>query len=563
MESVENNSFGEVVEINLSDYFSVLKDKFWQISLLSLTCAAATFLISQLIQVPTYKASTTLLIDTHQQTVNDDNLGLIRASESLARTYAELLQSRRVLDTVATQLELDVEYDEFKALITAEPIARTQLLIVSATSQSPDDAAAIANLVTQIFIDQNNESQTSVYVASQDNLASQLTFYEQQITIATADLNALNRESLQTDIAERNRLQGILTELNQSYTSLLQSYENVRLKQHESAATIVQVDAAVPPTDPINSNSAQYAIIIGFLSFALAVFIISIRELLDDTIKNSEELSRLLEIPMLGQTTTFDAESIPLITHTHPSSVSAEEFRSLRINLKYAGVDKSLRKLLVTSPVSSSGKTTLAANLAIVMANAGETLTIIDGDLRRPKLHELFSVSNQAGVSTLFIESLNQIEDVLQQTKLDKLSILTAGRTPPNPSELLDSERASLIIDAALSDVDKIIIDAPPVMAITDALALSQHVDGVILVLRAGETKKTVARQAVERLRRVGANVIGFVIMDVGRTVSDQRDHKYYSQSDYGTFSNKKAEPVLMQNGYKNGAQPRPVEKTV
>jgi non-specific protein-tyrosine kinase len=211
-----------------------------------------------------------------------------------------------------------------------------------------------------------------------------------------------------------------------------------------------------------------------------------------------------------------------------PRSQVAEAFRSLRTNIQFASVDHPLRTLLVTSPTPAEGKSTVAANLSVVLAQGGKRVALIDADLRRPRVHKLLGVSNSLGMSELFVKDHVALNGSLQPTEAPDLMALTSGGLPPNPAELLGSEKMAEIIRQVGMQVELVVIDSPPVIAVTDSSVLAPRVDGVLLVFKPGVTRLGAARQTVEQLQRLGANLLGVVLNDV-----DLRRSGYYYKSYY------------------------------
>jgi len=201
-----------------------------------------------------------------------------------------------------------------------------------------------------------------------------------------------------------------------------------------------------------------------------------------------------------------------LVTLSDPSSQISESYRTLRMNLQFAALDAELRTLLVTSPGAGEGKSTTLANLAVTMAQVDQRVIIVDADLRRPYLHRLFDIPADQGLTTMMLEDAALENPPLYDTEVPGLRVLSTGTLPPRPADLLGSRRMEAVIHALAEHADMVIFDAPPVLAATDAVILSTKVDGVLLVVSAGETKREHAQQAVERLRKVNANVLGAVL---------------------------------------------------
>lgn len=202
-----------------------------------------------------------------------------------------------------------------------------------------------------------------------------------------------------------------------------------------------------------------------------------------------------------------------LVTVQAPRSAAAEAYRTLSTNIQFSSLDTPIRTLLVTSVGPNEGKSLVLANLAVTMAESGKRVVAIDCDLRRPSLHEVFSAADQPGLTTMVLDE--NIAAPLQPTGIAHVRVLTSGPLPPNPSELISSERFRRVLTAVVAEADIILLDAPPVSAVTDATILATRVDGVLLVVDSGRTRRDAARRANEQLQRVGARLLGAVLTNV------------------------------------------------
>jgi capsular exopolysaccharide synthesis family protein len=214
----------------------------------------------------------------------------------------------------------------------------------------------------------------------------------------------------------------------------------------------------------------------------------------------------------------------------HPRSSVAEACRTVRSSLMFMGHESPAQYLLVTSSGPREGKTTVAVNLAVTMAQSGARTLLVDTDLRRPRLHKTFGVANDAGVSTLILGTA-RVDDTVHDTGVDGLQLLPCGPVPPNPTELLHSGRFRELLDTMRDRYDRVVFDSPPVIAVADASVLSTAVDGVVLVGDAQHTAWQLAGQAVQRLERVGARIFGFVLNKV--VLDDPKYGGYYQYYDY------------------------------
>lgn len=206
-----------------------------------------------------------------------------------------------------------------------------------------------------------------------------------------------------------------------------------------------------------------------------------------------------------------------LITLADPKSGPAEQFRTIRTNIHFMSVDRPLKTVAFTSSGISEGKSTVTANVAIAWAQEGKRVLLIDADLRRSTLHVTFGLSNQKGLTTVLTGDSNEVDlsNVVQKSGVENLEVLTAGPVPPNPSELLSSQRMQSLIDGVREVYDLVVLDVPPMLQVTDTQVLSSNLDGVILVVRQGVTQKAAIRRAVEMLKISQANVLGYVMNDV------------------------------------------------
>ena len=223
------------------------------------------------------------------------------------------------------------------------------------------------------------------------------------------------------------------------------------------------------------------------------------------------------------------AELEKLITLTSPQSPISEAYRALRTNIQFASFDKPARTIACTSTGPSEGKTTTVANLAIAFSQGGHRVILVDADLRRPSLHRLFGVANEVGLTSMFIDDLCQEPSLaLQETIVPNLRLLVSGPLPPNPSELLGSERMRRLIVRLREEADFVLFVSPPILAVTDAAILGHQVDGVLLVLSAYRTKRDHAAKAKSLLEKVNANILGVVLNNVKL---DQSLYQYYAES--------------------------------
>lgn len=217
-----------------------------------------------------------------------------------------------------------------------------------------------------------------------------------------------------------------------------------------------------------------------------------------------------------------------VIVADNPTSIVSEEFRSIRTNIQFSMVDKKIQTLLVTSSTAESGKTTVAVNLAAAFAAEDTRVLVVATDMRKPRIHKIFKSEKSQGIANLITNRDLLLEDVVQQSPIKNLSFLTCGSIPPNPSELLNSNRMTELIEEMKQQYDLVVFDSPPVLAVTDAQVLSTKVDGTLFVIPEGEVKKEEVHDAAERLKKVNANVLGTIMNKVELNAGAY----YYYESD-------------------------------
>lgn len=213
-------------------------------------------------------------------------------------------------------------------------------------------------------------------------------------------------------------------------------------------------------------------------------------------------------------------KGVHLIAHSHPKLAVTEQYRLIRTNILFSSVDKAIQSLIVTSPDSSEGKSTTAANLAIVLAQQGKKVLLVDADLRKPTVHFTFNTSNIYGLTNVLTKEVNSWE-AITKTYIPNLDILTSGPLPPNPSELLNSEAMELWIKEMNEQFDYVVYDTPPVLAVTDPQILANKCDGVVLVIASGKTRIDKTLKAKELLEKAKSHLLGVVVNGVDTGVSE------------------------------------------
>ena len=231
---------------------------------------------------------------------------------------------------------------------------------------------------------------------------------------------------------------------------------------------------------------------------------------------------------MADRAKTSTGPSATLVAHIDPKSPAAEAYRTLRTSIQFAGLDHKCRSIVVTSSSPGEGKSTTVANFGVVMAQTGSRVCLIDSDLRRPTLHRIFSLGNSRGLTTALLDGL-PFAEIAQPTTVANLSVLTSGPLPPNPAELVGSNRMREALEAVAAAFDMILLDSPPVVSVSDAVALATFVDGVVMVVQTGKVPHEVIRRATSQILAVKGRILGVVMNGVNL----KRDGYYYDYYRY------------------------------
>jgi capsular exopolysaccharide synthesis family protein len=281
------------------------------------------------------------------------------------------------------------------------------------------------------------------------------------------------------------------------------------------------------------------------LGLGLGVGLAFLLEMLDTTVTTREQVDERLGIPFLGIIPTIERDETDTperSVHADPHSAAAECLRSIRTNVLFMSPDRPLRTILVTSCSPGEGKTTTATALAETMADGGSRVLLIDADMRRPRIHKVFGIQQEMGLSSLILGE-GGLETVVRPTSVQNLSVLVCGPVPPNPAELLHTPAFAGILAAAAERFDRVIIDSPPAGVVADAVVISTQVDGTLFVLKAGHTSQDAAVRAVRGIANVNGRLLGAVLNDLD--LEDRRYGEYYQYYRRGYYGSREPAPPM------------------
>jgi len=512
--------------MGLEHYFAVIRKWLWLIVASVLVATVSSYLGTA--QMPRiYQATTTVMVGQVLEQP-DPNAQDLYLSQQLALTYADMVRRQPILEGVTEMLGL--EYVPSAEDVSARQVPGTQLLEIAVRDTLPERAQYIADGIAHQLILQSptqareGQERRAFVQAQLEDLQVSIQQTQGEIEEEQARLESANSaRAIQQHQAKIAALQQKLSNYQSTYASLLPAVQG-------GVNYISVVEPATMPTVPISPRVGMTVMLASAIGLTLAVGGAFLIEHLDDTIKTPEDVTRTVDLPTLAGIARIEGQtySEKLIAVHHPRSPIVEAFRLLRANLQFASVDKPVRTLLVNSPGPTEGKSVMLANLAVVMAQSGLRVVAVDADLRRPVLHEVFSLPNTHGLSHAILQSNPPVSEHLQATEVENLWVLASGPLPPNPAELLGSERMGVIIEELKGQVDMVLFDSPPSLVVADAVILSTRVDGVLLVNDVGRTRRSEVRRGAEELRRVRANLLGVVLNRLPRRRGGYYYHHYY-----------------------------------
>lgn len=494
----------------------------WSLAVVALTAVGAivAFAVSKAM-TPIYQAKGNVLVVAGVgQGGGSAPADLSLNATEATTTAATLITAPPLLQSVIDTHHLSISESTLAGNVAATPQPNSELVDVSVTDPSPARAAMIDNAIMAAFVaeitKQNTEriDQTGAALQAEINqLQSTLNTEEQQLAGASTSQAAALRQAISDQTT-------LLTQLTLNYSTF-------RATQQQNLETVSVATPASKPTVAISPRVLVNTLLGGVAGLVIGLAMAALLEFLDQGLKTPEDVAQRLGVPCLGVVPSYPPGGGG--PHQARNVVGATEaYRRLRTNLLFASPDSELRSIVVTSTHAGEGKTQTAANVAVALASAERRVLLIDADMRRPDLHRLFSRPMKNGMSEL-IMTVRQGDTLTlngsHATSQRNLTLITSGVIPPNPSELLSSSRAALLVRALETAFDLVIIDTPPVDAVTDALSLAAEASGTVVIVQAGRTNAAQAAATIEALRNVGAKVLGVVL----NKAKERRADYYYN----------------------------------
>jgi capsular exopolysaccharide synthesis family protein len=524
--------------MEIKQYIEILRRWAWLVILGAIISGSVAYVISSN-QAPVYRATARYLIDEAPGSGVGNEYAQILFAQRLAQTYVQVMKTTPVLRETAVRLDLPPDVaGRLGSMITVSAPPDTQILVVSVEDTDPERAALIANTIGQVFIDITRERETGRYAAPISNWETRLEEIGREITMLETEMAALGVPDTPEEQSDLSRLELRLNEAKIRYTDAFNNLNRLQLELVRDSSNVIEIEAATPNRNPIRprtTNNTLLALVAGAMAALGLVFLI---EYLDDTVKSPDQILEDTGLSMLGaiayiETGNKTALTERLITQLKPRDPISEAYRVIRTNLSFAAVDGGLQTLLISSASPSEGKSTTVANLAVTLAQTSKTVIVVDADLRRPTQHRIFNLPNNQGLTTAVLDSQSPLSLYLQETRIPGLRLMSSGSIPPNPAELLNSQRMQQVMDDLTQEADYVIFDTPPILTVADATIMAPRVNGCLLVVDAGQTRREALVDSVERLLKADAVIFGTVINQLKRGQSRYYYDYYYQHYNY------------------------------
>jgi len=467
----------------------------------------------------------------------------------LAASYIEVLKSRAFGNAVVQKLQIPVAPETITRGIDVKLVPNTNILRITMVWDQPQDAQQLAQSIAEIFIAENIQRQQDGGASRVQDLEAYARQLQGRLTGLRQQRDRLDQGVTRGDLTRLTELNDIdtrLSALETSYANLL-----VEINQARSSLDTAAILDNASPAQPVGASMAL-VLVLGLLGgLVLAAALAMLVERLTDAVRTPEDVAAITQsapLVAVGHARTGKRERSgstrqDLVVSRAAHSAAAEAFRTLRTNLQLAALEQPLRSIVVTSVGPHEGKTFVATNLGVTLAQAGRCVLLVDADLRRPALHATFDLPNQGGLVAAMVAEHEQSQESpdgpplvgVVPSGVERLSLLPGGGAPPNPAELLGSATMQRLLARWTASFDIVLIDTPPIGPVADALLLLQSVNATLLVVRSGRTRRSALRGAMEMLRGNSRPLLGIVLNDLrAGPLSRFTTYGYYYAGYYG-----------------------------
>jgi succinoglycan biosynthesis transport protein ExoP len=501
----------------LQEYIRLLRARKWEISLVALVVVVTALFIT-IRQTPIYEGQAKVLVNS---LLNPQAPGGFSQAPNLD-TERQIALSEAVVLRVKDSLHLTT----LPGGLAVDPLTDTSVLLFRFDSPVPATAQRMANAFAREYVDFRRHQTLDQFVAAEQAVQRHIATLHEQLGSINRKLNLAKNPAVESSLqTQRDTIVAQLVGLNQQLSNLQSS----EVAQNPSQL----LESASLPSSPVRPNKIKNGVLALFVGLVLGVGLAFLRERLDDRIKSRQEIERRLGVPVVAAVPKVSgwrrAEEARLMMVTDPKNPVSEAYRTLGTNIQYIASQRPLKVLMVTSALGGEGKTTTSANLAVVLAKAGKRVVLISADLRKPRIHQFFGLPNRIGLSSVLSDS-GSLRNVTQDPGVENLRVLAGGPVPPDPAELLGSNRALRLIESLRAVSDYIVIDTPPVLAVADASILAPLVDGTVFVMDAEHSSRSAMLHAKAQLENAGAKLIGAVYNNFDPTQSAGYASYYYYQ---------------------------------
>lgn len=556
--------------IDFSYYFNIVLKHFWLLIFIT-AVGIATAVLVNIFTRPVYKASVLMMIDKEDSGKIDANpIASWTGGEDYYRTQYQLLETRTLLQKVYNTLNLS-QYEEFtnpngwdklRRHINVNPILRSRLVNLEAFSYDAGLASDIANALASAFVQENLTNRISMaqdvikalesterspqeqellnsmpQVVNSDFIKN-LKQQEIQLQGALAKLSSKYTENHPDVISAKNQLNSIKNKIDIETRRLIQSIK-IDLSGQFSGNNIRIVDSALTPRAPYKPRKLLNLLIGSAGGFILSLLLIFFLDFLDKTIKSSEDMEVKMHLPFLGFI-PIEKDKKLKSEYEHLTKngnfLMSEQVRNVRTMLDFALTSQRNAPVLITSSLQGEGKSHLAVNLAVAIAQTGKKVLLVDGDLRRGRLHKAFKLTSEKGLSNLWDSDEKKADfayNVQQVSEIKNLFIMTSGKRPPNPAEILNTPLLEAFVKWAIKTYDIVLVDCPAILPVSDTLLWGRYIDKAIFMIKYGKTGTAAAHSAIEKLKKADIKILGGVIGHYHPQTMSYGKYGYYKSYSY------------------------------
>lgn len=513
--------------MDLRDYLRIIRARMWLVIVAVVVTFAATLAFS-LMQDEVYEAEADLLIsesNSSSSAMLDAALsGFSSQPERSLQTQVRMMKLRPVFERTIRSLDLRMHPDALADVTEVTAQGQTNVVSVSVRDGDAKRAALLANTIA-------SEYELWVREFSRARIRAAADEVESQLDDVRADLVSAG-ESMGKTPTDEQKVE--LQLISEDYAGLSEQLRQLRIREQMEVGPVQVINTAAVPKDPIAPRPFRNSLLGLAVGIMLGLAAAFLAEALDHTVKSPEQAAELTGSPIIGIVPLRrDNDTSAVAMSQTAASPVAEAFRGIRNSLDFINFEHDIKTVLVTSALPGEGKSTVSSNLAVGLARAGHKVVLISVDFHRPKSALYLGASEALGLSHV-LSGQYALDTCLQTSEEPGLTILASGKVPPNPSEMLGSERMGDLVAKLAEEADWVVLDGPPVLAVADTTAVAKWVDGVIMVVRSGRTSRDALSRSIQMLGSVGAKLIGTVLLGVRATGGDTSAYGYsYKYSTY------------------------------